>query len=116
MALSHQMHCNLFETHRSIVILQHYLDEHQMGILHQVYEQTLNCVLFQRPLIQLIEGPAGTGKTRVLISLVMQLIDESTVNRGCRPKVLVCAMSNESVDRIAYELMPMQRLGKSSIK
>jgi len=58
--------------------------------------------------IALIHGPPGTGKTHVLIELILQLLKQNL-------RLLVCGPSNISVDniveRLASHKVPMVRLG-----
>ncbi|KAF2643746.1 DNA helicase-like protein [Massarina eburnea CBS 473.64] len=58
--------------------------------------------------IALIHGPPGTGKTHVLIELILQLLKQNL-------RLLVCGPSNISVDNIVERLaphkVPMIRLG-----
>lgn len=50
------------------------------------------------PLPYLLYGPAGTGKTKTLVSAIRNIVETSTNN------ILVCAQSNAACDEIAQRL------------
>lgn len=81
------------------------LDCHQMDILRTVCTQIMHSVRNDRPLIQAIEGPAGTGKTRFIINLIIHMLKVSSDGNG-QPSinVLVCASNKAAVDQIACQL------------
>lgn len=53
--------------------------------------------------LSLIEGPPGTGKTRLIVSIILQLLFGSEMKRKLR--ILVLTASNAAVDIIARRLM-----------
>lgn len=79
--------------------LQDSLSAEQMQILAAVHRRCID----QNARISIIEGPPGTGKTRIISELVYKLVFDSEKRRGKR--VLVCAHSCESVDEIALKLI-----------
>lgn len=54
----------------------------------------------------LIEGPPGTGKTRLIISMISQLLFGREL--GKEVKILVLAPSNSAVDIITRRLLDMR--------
>lgn len=54
----------------------------------------------------LIEGPPGTGKTRLIISMISQLLFGHEL--GKEIKILVLAPSNSAVDIITRRLLDMR--------
>lgn len=60
--------------------------------------------------VHLIHGPPGTGKTTVLVELVLQL----AVGRGER--VLVAGSSNLAVDNLAARLIPFRKGREKDLK
>ncbi|XP_037087469.1 helicase sen1-like [Pollicipes pollicipes] len=56
-----------------------------------------------RPSISVIRGPPGTGKTRLVVSLVKQILFSAGAEQDRR--VLLCAPSNAAVDEVAKRLL-----------
>ncbi|XP_058838392.1 uncharacterized protein LOC131694054 isoform X2 [Topomyia yanbarensis] len=81
------------------------LNVQQGDILLSVFGQ---CLDLARPNIMLIHGPPGTGKSRLISNLVMQMHRGAPSNR--RLKILVCAQSNTAVDVIVLKLIKLFRL------
>lgn len=80
------------------------MNKQQLKVLQTVYAKCLD----QRPSISLIEGPPGTGKSRFITNLILQLIYGAEVKREL--KILVCAASNAAVDIIARKLLKIRRM------
>lgn len=62
----------------------------------------MNSIDRNRPLIQVVDGPAGTGKTRVLIDLALRLI-YCAERKNLR--ILLCAANNVALDVITMALV-----------
>lgn len=60
-----------------------------------------------RPFVSLIEGPPGTGKTRLITNLVLQFLYGKEVAQPL--KILVCAPSNAAVDILTKNLIEARR-------
>lgn len=57
-----------------------------------------------KPHIFLVEGPPGTGKSRLIANIILQLIrNPSNRNKGLR--ILLCAPSNNAVDTLTEKLI-----------
>ena len=62
------------------------------------------------PKICLIHGPPGTGKSRVIVNLVTELLyGNDTKFIESNKKILVCAPSNTATDEIVLRLIKIQR-------
>ena len=70
----------------------------------QAYAQCLN---ISEPKLMLIEGPPGTGKSRLISNLIMQLRYGREIKKGI--KILLCAPSNNAVDLIAIKLSSLRQ-------
>lgn len=69
--------------------------------------QIAHRVSMPTPTITLIDGPPGTGKSRVITNLVLQLIYG---DQALRPRnLIVCAHSNAAVDVICRKLDQAQK-------
>lgn len=79
--------------------LQDQLNKEQTQVLQSIYSQCLT----QTPAVSLVEGPPGTGKSRLIVNLILQLVFGKDVSR--RLRILVCAHSNAAVDILALKLM-----------
>lgn len=79
------------------------MNEEQKDVLELIYCQCLS----NRPGLSLVEGPPGTGKTRLIVNLILQLVFGKEVQR--RLRILVCASSNAAVDNIALKLMKIRK-------
>lgn len=60
--------------------------------------------------VHLIHGPPGTGKTTVLVELVLQLV------LGKGERVLVAGSSNLAVDNLAARLLPFRKGREKDIR
>lgn len=85
-----------------------------MYILKSVYNKCLST----DPCLSLIEGPPGTGKTRLIVSIILQLLFGQEMERKLH--ILVLSSSNAAVDIIARRLMrireKLDRNGKKIAK
>lgn len=79
------------------------MNEEQDNILKRVYQR---CGTTFDPNITLIEGPPGTGKSRLIANLVMQFLYGREIKKP--KKILICAHSNAAVDVIAEKLLKIQ--------
>lgn len=66
------------------------------------------CVSME-PNVGLIIGPPGTGKTNVICNIVLTLMSEQPINTSSRPKLLICAPSNEAVDVLVRRLIDIKK-------
>jgi ATP-dependent RNA/DNA helicase IGHMBP2 len=66
------------------------------GLLNKSQQEAIDLCI-QAPLMGIIHGPPGTGKTTTLVSLVQRLVK-------LEKRVLVCASSNNAVDLLAERL------------
>lgn len=90
------------------ILLQDKLNRDQMSILKSIYNKCLSSV----PNLSLIEGPPGTGKTRLIVSIILQLLFGKDMKRKLR--ILVLTSSNAAVDIIARKLIHVrEKLDKS---
>lgn len=76
------------------------LNKEQEKLILETYAISLNNKV---PSIKLIEGPPGTGKSRLIQNTVFQLLYGEEVSK--KPKILVCAQSNTAVDIIMRKLI-----------
>ncbi|EAA11070.5 AGAP005926-PA [Anopheles gambiae str. PEST] len=81
------------------------LNPGQMEIVSAVLDE---CQCWEEPTISLIHGPPGTGKSRVIGNLVLELMRLGHKSKE-RMRVLVCASSNTAVDVIVKNLMKLQQ-------
>lgn len=90
----------------NLLSLQDKLNNEQDLIVRHISER----VSLPTPSITLIDGPPGTGKSRVIINLLLQLI---YTDPSLRPrKIIVCAHSNSAVDVICRKLDTIDRYMK----
>ncbi|XP_031633386.1 uncharacterized ATP-dependent helicase C29A10.10c-like isoform X2 [Contarinia nasturtii] len=75
------------------------LNKEQLHIMKSIYNKCMS----KHPTLSLIEGPPGTGKTRVIVSIILQLLYGKDMTRKLR--VLVLTSSNAAVDIIARRLL-----------
>ncbi|XP_015591857.1 helicase sen1 isoform X2 [Cephus cinctus] len=67
-------------------------------------------VVQELPRICLIHGPPGTGKSRVIVNLITQIIHSKRRLPGYKKKrILICAPSNTAVDEVVLRLMSINR-------
>lgn len=57
------------------------------------------------PNIGLIVGPPGTGKTNVISNIVLTLLSKPQTKAHTKPKLLLCAPSNEAVDALVKRII-----------
>ncbi|XP_037044454.1 uncharacterized protein LOC119080290 isoform X2 [Bradysia coprophila] len=79
------------------------LNQDQMITLSSIYRK---CIA-GNPFISLIEGPPGTGKTRLITNFVLQLLYGKEITQPL--KILVCAPSNAAVDILTKNLMEARK-------
>lgn len=68
--------------------------------------------LSKEPNVGLIIGPPGTGKTNVICNIVSILMSKLQINTNTKPKLLICAPSNEAVDALVRKIVEIKK-GKS---
>lgn len=56
--------------------------------------------------VYLIEGPPGTGKTRLMANLVLQFIRNQEISKNLR--ILICAPNHKAVDVLAEKLIKIK--------
>lgn len=78
------------------------MDDHQTSVLNELFGQTMHTIENDRPLIQLVDGAAGTGKTEMLIVFALQLLYCAN-KRDLR--ILLCAANNVALDYITKKLV-----------
>ncbi|XP_063235343.1 uncharacterized protein LOC134538168 isoform X2 [Bacillus rossius redtenbacheri] len=59
--------------------------------------------------ICLIHGPPGTGKSHVIVNLVVQLLYGSARKMEQKTRILLCAQSNAAVDELVRRLLVVRR-------
>lgn len=72
-----------------------------MRVLKEVF---FDCTNPQSAHVALIGGPPGTGKSRVIVALILQLIFGQINGQ----KIMLCASSNAAVDLIAAKLLKIR--------
>lgn len=83
-----------------MLLFQDALNAEQMNVLESIYGQCLG----ETPGVSLVEGPPGTGKSRLIVNLILQLVcGKEAVSRHLR--ILVCAHSNAAIDILALKLL-----------
>lgn len=65
------------------------------------------------PNIGLIVGPPGTGKTNVICNIVLNLLYKPHTKAHTKPKLLLCAPSNEAVDALVKRIIEINNDIKS---
>lgn len=73
------------------------------SLQQEVLETIYTLCLKEKPNVSLVEGPPGTGKSRLIVNLILQLVYGSEVRK--RLRILMCASSNAAVDIIALKLL-----------
>lgn len=86
-----------------ILPFQFQFDDQQSAVLEKVSMQTMHSITNDRPLIQLIEGPAGTGKSTLIVNLILQLLHEANAKHR-RIRIFLGALNDGSVDQLALKL------------
>lgn len=76
------------------------LDEHQLQILKTIYTR---CINLNVPNISLLDGAAGTGKTTLIVNLVLQLIYGDELPGPL--SILLCSKSNRNIDDLTLKLI-----------
>ncbi|CAG5093618.1 Similar to SETX: Probable helicase senataxin (Homo sapiens), partial [Cotesia congregata] len=81
------------------------LNERQMEAVLSV----TNAVLEKKPKICLVEGPPGTGKSRVIVNIITEIMyGQNRYANNDRRRILVCAPSNAAVDEITMRLLEIR--------
>ncbi|XP_074098426.1 putative helicase senataxin isoform X2 [Cotesia typhae] len=81
------------------------LNERQMVAVLSI----TNAVLEKKPKICLVEGPPGTGKSRVIVNLITEIMyGQNRYANNDRRRILVCAPSNAAVDEITMRLLEIR--------
>jgi len=62
----------------------------------------------KEPNVGLIIGPPGTGKTNVISNIVLILMSKLLTNTSTKPKLLICAPSNEAVDALVRRIIEIK--------
>lgn len=68
-----------------------------------------------QPKISLIHGPPGTGKSYVIVNIVLELLygdnryELLQNQRKSLPKILLCAPSNAAADSLAIRLLNVRK-------
>ncbi|XP_043483805.1 probable helicase senataxin [Leptopilina heterotoma] len=75
------------------------LNERQIEAVMRVSKAALT----EKPQISLIHGPPGTGKSKVIVNTVIQILSENP-----KTQILVCAPSNAAVDELALRLLQIR--------
>lgn len=84
------------------------MNDEQLSILKSIYNKCLS----GDTNVSLIEGPPGTGKTRLIVSTILQLLFGQEMKR--KLKILVLTPSNAAVDIIAKKLIHIrEKLNKN---
>lgn len=84
---------------RHMGISQDKLNEDQLRAVRHISHR----VSSELPTITLVDGPPGTGKTRVITNLLLQVMYAQMLNKP--RKLLVCAHSDAAVDVICRQLL-----------
>lgn len=71
---------------------------------------TSQTVFSNKPNISLIHGPPGTGKTRVIISIVEQIFYRFKSKNGKKQRILICAQTNAAIDEICLRLLELRKI------
>lgn len=74
-----------------------------MACLTSIYRR---CLQSDDSNISLIDGPPGTGKSRVIYNLILQLVFGKEVLK--KKRILICAQSNTAVDVITKKLIKIR--------
>jgi len=61
------------------------------------------------PNVGLIIGPPGTGKTNVICNIILTLMSNKLIKTTTKPKLLVCAPSNEAADVIVRRIIEIKK-------
>lgn len=65
--------------------------------------------LSKEPNVGLIIGPPGTGKTNVICNIVLTLMSKVQTMTNIKPKLLLCAPSNEAVDSLVRRIIEIKK-------
>jgi len=63
----------------------------------------------KEPNVGLIIGPPGTGKTNVICNIILTLMSKRSDKTNTKPKLLICAPSNEAVDAIVRRIIEIKK-------
>ncbi|XP_060868332.1 uncharacterized protein LOC132943378 isoform X3 [Metopolophium dirhodum] len=61
------------------------------------------------PNVGLIIGPPGTGKTNVICNIILSLMSKQLTKTTTKPKLLICAPSNEAADAIVRRIIEIKK-------
>ncbi|XP_033210401.1 ankyrin repeat domain-containing protein 11-like isoform X2 [Belonocnema kinseyi] len=86
----------MYETERNPLATKDELNKKQIEAVMRISEAALS----DKPKISLIHGPPGTGKSKVIVNIVAQIL-----LKGPGTKMLLCAPSNAAIDEIVLRLL-----------
>ena len=61
------------------------------------------------PNVGLIIGPPGTGKTNVICNIILTLMSKQLAKTKTKPKLLICAPSNEAADALVRRIIEIKK-------
>ncbi|KAL1516751.1 hypothetical protein ABEB36_000615 [Hypothenemus hampei] len=94
-----------------VIFHPHNLNEQQAAI---VLEAASLCT-GQKPGFYCVKGPPGTGKSNVIVNLIIQIIFSKPTS-GKRPMILLAAPSNTAVDNILSKLLTLKSSLSNDLK
>lgn len=95
--------CSLHNYYLCKFDIQETLSKSQLKVLEDVYAECRD----HNKHVTLIEGPPGTGKSRLIVALILQLIFSQEKREPF--KILLCAPSNAAVDVLATKLIKIRQ-------
>ncbi|XP_033211403.1 helicase sen1-like [Belonocnema kinseyi] len=104
----------LFSSCTTTLVSKDKLDGKQLNAVMKIIEVAAR----REPKIVLIEGPPGTGKTQVIVNIILQLLnDEVKIQDEVPMKIMVCASTEPAVDEIVLRISSiLQTLKRKTVK
>lgn len=84
------------------------MNRNQYDTVSNMYNKCMDMTV---PNILLLDGPPGTGKSRVITNLIYQLV----CCERFKPRIIVCASTNAAVDIITERLLGFRKRTKNKI-
>ncbi|CAG9853655.1 unnamed protein product [Phyllotreta striolata] len=77
--------------------------DHLIKLQSDISNIASNMALRNSPGFYLINGPPGTGKSSVIVKIVLEILNKSKINK-CEPRILLTAPSNAAIDGLLVKL------------